>query len=191
MKRASECGLDTSKGIQLDVSTRWNSTYMMLRDALHYKNAFIRLKQSNCRKYEKISPSESEWDMVVTVFQCLRKLYDLTELLSGTSYPTTNIFYKGFCEVKELLDKWCISTNLTIRQMTTAMREKFEKYWSSSSMSLVVACFFDPRYKKRIVEFYIGKSFMVTIIKSPLTNLLVSYGNCITSMFLLHLSKDN
>jgi hypothetical protein len=36
MKRATECGLDTSKGIQLDVSTRWNSTYMMLRDALHY-----------------------------------------------------------------------------------------------------------------------------------------------------------
>lgn len=45
MKSASECGLDTSKGIQLDVSTRWNSTYMMLRDVLHYKPAFMRLRQ--------------------------------------------------------------------------------------------------------------------------------------------------
>jgi hypothetical protein len=34
MKCATECGLDTSKGIiQLDVSTRWNSSYLMLRDA--------------------------------------------------------------------------------------------------------------------------------------------------------------
>jgi len=33
MKCATECGLDTSKGIQLDVSTGWNSSYWMLRDA--------------------------------------------------------------------------------------------------------------------------------------------------------------
>jgi hypothetical protein len=49
MKRATECGLDTSKGIQLDVSTRWNSTYLMLRDALHYKATFIRLKQQTVK----------------------------------------------------------------------------------------------------------------------------------------------
>jgi len=30
MKRATECGLDTNKGLSLDVSTRWNSTYLML-----------------------------------------------------------------------------------------------------------------------------------------------------------------
>jgi hypothetical protein len=44
MKRAKECGLDTSKGLSLDVSTRWNSTYLMLRDALYYKPTFMRLK---------------------------------------------------------------------------------------------------------------------------------------------------
>jgi hypothetical protein len=64
MKHASECGLDTSKGIQLDVSTRWNSTYMMLRDAMHYKPAFIRLKTSNHRKYKDISLSDDEWNIV-------------------------------------------------------------------------------------------------------------------------------
>jgi hypothetical protein len=68
MKRAAECELDTSKGIQLDVSTRWNSTYLMLRDVLHYKPAFIRLKTSNRRKYGKISPSESEWPWLSKCF---------------------------------------------------------------------------------------------------------------------------
>jgi len=47
MKCATECRLDTTKGIQLDVTTRWNSTYLMLKDALYYKYAFIQLKTSN------------------------------------------------------------------------------------------------------------------------------------------------
>jgi hypothetical protein len=54
MKRTTKVGLDTKKGIQMDVSIRWNSTYLMLRDALYYKNAFIRLKSSDHRRYAKI-----------------------------------------------------------------------------------------------------------------------------------------
>jgi hypothetical protein len=50
MKCAAECGLDTTNGLSLDVSTKWNSTYLMLRDALYYKHAFLRLKSSDhCR----------------------------------------------------------------------------------------------------------------------------------------------
>ena len=44
MKCATESGLDTKRGILLDITTRWNSTYLMLRDALYYKDAFTRLK---------------------------------------------------------------------------------------------------------------------------------------------------
>jgi hypothetical protein len=68
MKRATECGLDTNKGLSLDVSTRWNSTYLMLRDALYYKNAFMRLKSSDRRRYEKITPP-GEWAMALKLFQ--------------------------------------------------------------------------------------------------------------------------
>ena len=75
MKRATECGLDTTKGLCLDVSTRWNSTYMMLRDALYYKAAFMRLKSSDRRRYEKITPSPNEWSMALKLFQCLKKFF--------------------------------------------------------------------------------------------------------------------
>ena len=50
MKCAKECGLDKAKGLSYDVSTRWNSTYIMLRDALYYKSAFMRLKSSDRRR---------------------------------------------------------------------------------------------------------------------------------------------
>ena len=70
IKCARECGLDTSEGIQLDVTTRWNSTYLMLRDVLHYKPAFLRLNTANRSKYKQISPTDDEWKMAVTVSQC-------------------------------------------------------------------------------------------------------------------------
>jgi hypothetical protein len=80
----------------LDVATRWNSTYCMLRDALHYRAAFERLVSYERSRYEKIAPSFEEWDLAKTLLPCLRKLFDLTELFSGTLYPTTNLFLKGF-----------------------------------------------------------------------------------------------
>jgi hypothetical protein len=34
------------------------------------------------------------------------------------------------------------------------MKDKFDKYWEKSNTALVVACFLDPRYKMKVVEFY-------------------------------------
>jgi hypothetical protein len=97
--------------------------------------------------------------MAYKLFQCLKKFFDLTELLSGTLYPTANLFYRGFCEIKVLLDDWCVSEDTTISTMASSMSRKFEKYWKKSSTTLAVACFLDPRYKKRLIEFYMRKFY--------------------------------
>jgi hypothetical protein len=60
MKSTMECGLVTSRDIHQDVSTRWNSTYMMLSDVLYYHDAFVSLKSGDRRRYEKIFPSVDE-----------------------------------------------------------------------------------------------------------------------------------
>ena len=121
MKHATECGLETNKGISLDVSTRWNSTFLMLRDALYYKDAFTHLKLADRRRYEHISPTPEEWDKAKMLFHALKKFYDLTELLSGTLYPTANLFYKGFCEIRSLLGDWSTSEDINIREMAISM----------------------------------------------------------------------
>lgn len=95
--------------------------------------------------------------MALTLFKCLKKFFDLTELLSGTQYSTANLFYKGFCEIKDLIDQWCVHEKFVIRRMVVAMSEKFEKYWKVSNIALAVACFLDPRYKKILIEFYMKK----------------------------------
>ena len=56
------------KGLPLDVATRWNSTDLMFRDALYYKATFMGLKSSDRRRYEKITPSPSEWAMAFKLF---------------------------------------------------------------------------------------------------------------------------
>lgn len=157
MNSATECGLETTRGIHQDVSTRWNSTYMMLSDVLYYSDAFVRLKSKDRRRYEKIFPSDDEWTMAATISQCLEIFYNLTTLLSGTSYPTANLFYRGFCDIKDILDKWKYSDDVTIKIMAFAMSEKFEKYWKKSNSALAVASFLDPRYKKKLIEFYMRK----------------------------------
>ena len=62
MKCATECGLDTKSKLSLDVSTRWNSTYLMLRDVVYYKLTFERFKSYERHGYEHICPWPEEWD---------------------------------------------------------------------------------------------------------------------------------
>ncbi|CAO2189187.1 unnamed protein product, partial [Urochloa humidicola] len=140
IKCAAESGLDTKKGLSLDVATRWNSTYLMLRDAIYYKPAFLRLTSLNRRRYEKICPLAEEWNKAILLCQCLKKFFDLTELLSGTLYPTANLFYRGFCDIKLLIDEWRANPDITISSMADSMSVKFEKYWERSNTARSCCC---------------------------------------------------
>lgn len=155
MKCASESGLDTTKGLLNDVSTRWNSTYLMLADAIYYRAAFDRLTSYDRRRYEKMCPSAAEWEKAMKIRAFLKRFFDLTELFSGTLYPTANLFYKGFCDIKIILTDWSKGkdSDITIRRMATAMLAKFDKFWNKSNTALAVASFLDPRFKMRIVQF--------------------------------------
>ena len=74
MKCATECGLDTKPSLSVDVSTRWNSTFLMLRDALYYKDAFERLTSIDRRRYGSIAPSPNEWDKAAMLIHFLKKI---------------------------------------------------------------------------------------------------------------------
>jgi hypothetical protein len=141
----------------------------MLRDVVYYRLAFESLTSYERRRYEHISPSPDEWEKAQTLLPFLKKFYDLTEILSGTSYPTANLFIRSFCEIKIMLNGWCSSTDPTISEMANVMIVKFDKYWKKSNVALAVANVLDPRFKKRIVDFYLrklyGNSFQVELDK--------------------------
>lgn len=136
-KCAEECDLDNKFGLPLDVPTRWNSTYEMLSHAIYYKRAFERLFL-NEGKYEKCSPTNKEWDIADALCKCLQKFNDATVIFSENQYPTANLFWWKFCEIKMALAEWCESADDTISCMAEAMKAKYDKYWDKSNMALAV-----------------------------------------------------
>ncbi|CAD6270876.1 unnamed protein product [Miscanthus lutarioriparius] len=52
-----------------------------------------------------------------------------------------------------------LNDDATISAMAIAMNEKFEKYWRNSTLLFFVACFLDPRYKKKLIEYYMRKFY--------------------------------
>lgn len=80
--------------------------------------------------------------------------YESTKLLSGSYYPTANLFFSEFCEINIKIIEWLKSSDGFIASMAQSMKDKFDKYWEKSNTALAVACFLDPRYKMKVVEFY-------------------------------------
>ena len=92
MKKIKECiervgGVDTPASLCLDVLTRWNSTYLMLNFAIKYHRVFCSLHFHD-EKY-KYCPLAEEWIRGEKICVFLLPFYETTNLISGTSYPTS------------------------------------------------------------------------------------------------------
>ncbi|KAJ1289103.1 hypothetical protein BS78_02G139400 [Paspalum vaginatum] len=149
--------LQIGEGLSLDVSTRWSSTYKMLRTALAYKEA-IKTYADDDLNY-KWELSSEEWDFFVAIEPILASLAKVTTALSASSYPTANLFYPHIVDVKIALRAAMVSNSLNMGRMDTAMMEKFNKYWDEKNNVMVIATILDPRYKMRYIEWCFGKMF--------------------------------
>nr|XP_016440004.1 PREDICTED: zinc finger BED domain-containing protein RICESLEEPER 1-like [Nicotiana tabacum] len=119
------CDLDkitSKKSLYLDVPTRWNSTYLMLKVATVYEEAFTKYCDidyglmsciSNCI-YEDRQPAcpllSTDWDSV-----------------SGTLYITSNVHFLEICVVGSSLKELMQSEYATLKEMAKSMKEKFDK----------------------------------------------------------------
>ncbi|CAN1355230.1 Putative AC transposase [Linum perenne] len=102
-------GIESKKLVCLNVSTRWNSTYLMLEAAEKYEAAF-KLLEGNDKNFKSYllrqkyqnetlgTPTPFDWNNVKRLMKYLKFFYDLTVRVSGTSYVTTHLFCKELCE---------------------------------------------------------------------------------------------
>ncbi|KAH9801502.1 hypothetical protein KPL71_001060 [Citrus sinensis] len=116
------------------------------------------LKNNRESQYNSL-PSDSEWDLAATMVEHLKSFYMLTEMFSGTKYPTANLFFPSTCKMKMSINGWRTSDNLAIRIMADKMVDKFKKYWNEIHPMLVVAVVLDPRYKMLLIDFYFPKIY--------------------------------
>ena len=141
-----------TRRLGLDCPTRWNSIYLMLKTILAYKNVFPRLKLFE--SHYVLVPSEAEWETEKDVCDRLELFYNVTELFSGTRYPTANMFFPVICRIKMTLNEWLMSSNVVISTMANSMVAKFDAYWNVIHKLMGVAAVLDPRYKMTLLHFY-------------------------------------
>ena len=91
-----------SKKLILDVPTRWNITYMMLATAIGFKEVFPRY--SNVEPAFQWVVSAEEWEKVENVNQFLAIFDKVTNIVSGSDYPTSSLFLPEVWRIKEILN---------------------------------------------------------------------------------------
>ncbi|KAK2386813.1 zinc finger BED domain-containing protein RICESLEEPER [Trifolium repens] len=151
--------LDNVEGgfLRLDVCTRWNATYMMLESAIRYRPAFISLSDTD--KNYTICPSTEEWERAQTICNILAPFYNITCLISGSSYTTSNLYFMQVAFIEMALNKNLNSEDEVIKDMTKRMKEKFDKYWSEYSVTLSLGNVLDPTSKLEFLKFCFQKLY--------------------------------
>ncbi|KAF7152687.1 hypothetical protein RHSIM_Rhsim01G0133900 [Rhododendron simsii] len=166
------------KKLSLDCPTRWNSTYLMLLIAIKYRSAFGRLGLKD-PQYKRC-PND-DWNMAIDICERLKLFYEVTLLFSGTSYPTSNLFFKSVCEIKMKLSEWVLCENFVVLEMALQMIEKYEKYWENSHGFLGVVAVLDPRFKMSLIDYYYSSIYgehgdeMIESIRRRCFDLLTIY----------------
>lgn len=87
----------------VDVCTRWNSTYLILNAAFPFMRAYASLAVQD--KNYKYAPSPDQWERATIVSGILKVLYDATMVVSGSLYPTSNLYFHEMWKIKLVLDK--------------------------------------------------------------------------------------
>ncbi|KZV39972.1 zinc finger BED domain-containing protein RICESLEEPER 2-like, partial [Dorcoceras hygrometricum] len=86
-----------------DCRTRWNSTYEMLSCALKFREVFPQFAERDA--HYDCCPNLEDWEKVEKVCSILQYFWSATQIISGSEYPTSNLFFKEVQKIKVMLDR--------------------------------------------------------------------------------------
>nr|CAE03220.2 OSJNBa0050F15.11 [Oryza sativa Japonica Group] len=116
-------------------------------------------------------PTPEEWNLYCEVNDALSVIHAATEEFSGSTYPTSNLFYSHIVDIKRVLGQLLKSKDPILKEMANAMLEKFEKYWGPECNTLfAVALVVDPRFKMGMINYTFPALYEETVLPKKLTN---------------------
>jgi hypothetical protein len=121
------------------------------------KRAFDSLTQQE-PEYE-YAPSDEEWEKARAVCALLKPFYDATKIVSGSLYPTSNLYFHEMWEVKIALEKCVVEPNTDLFETVTYMKRKFNRYWKLMWLQISFPVILDPQFKFEFIEFRLRQAF--------------------------------
>ena len=125
----------------------------MLDSVLPYRDVLKRLGEEDPNY--KHNPVDEEWENAKTICSFFKRFYDATILFCGSGYPTTHLFVKEISAIKKQLLGGVESTDYFLSSMSHKMLLKYEEYWSNLPATYDIALALDPRYKRKLLRFYL------------------------------------
>ncbi|XP_052195988.1 zinc finger BED domain-containing protein RICESLEEPER 3-like [Diospyros lotus] len=127
----------------------------MLESALKYRRAFHSL--SLCDKNYRWCLSSDEWTRGEIICEFLKPFYIITNLISGSSYPISNLYFGEIWRIVCLLISNLENDDELIASMSARMKEKFDKYWSDYRVVLAFGAILDPTKKFNFLRYTYSK----------------------------------
>ncbi|XP_074352100.1 zinc finger BED domain-containing protein RICESLEEPER 2-like [Apium graveolens] len=152
----SELSIDCMKKLSQDISTRWNTTYLMLDGALQYK---VTLSQYALVENNLTNLTEDEWVKVHKICKFLKPFYDITVPFSGSEYSTSNLYFHGVYKIQSHITLAMQDESSILHAVAFEMNEKFKKYWEDYIMIYSFSIILDPRYKLKFAEYVFQKLY--------------------------------
>jgi hypothetical protein len=133
----------------IDVAVRWNSTYLMLKHLVPYKETFGVFMETNYprKQGEPQLLTNSHWYVAEKLLEFLELFYDATVTLSGVYYPTSPLIMHNILDIVQHLTQY--ENDAFLRNAVSPMKSKFLKYWRDIPMLYAFAFVLDPRAKLR------------------------------------------
>nr|KYP72767.1 Putative AC transposase [Cajanus cajan] len=108
-------GISSRNLVCLDVSTRWNSTYIMLEVAEKFQLTFEKLEfeDSSYLDYFGLAgpPTAEHWDKARDFVKFLKIFYEATKTFSSSLHVTIHITFHQLATISCEIEKACMENN--------------------------------------------------------------------------------
>ncbi|XP_057248896.1 zinc finger BED domain-containing protein RICESLEEPER 2 [Beta vulgaris subsp. vulgaris] len=139
-----------------------------VHDTVDYLNG----SEARMRKFAEIvqqfnlrERSSDDWQKIEKLLDILKVFYDITNVISGSEYPTSNFFLSEVFYIKEMLDKNYCSPDPFVKDMVKNMKERFDKYWGECNLLMAIGGVLDLRLKMKVVEITFPHMFPSNVVR--------------------------
>ncbi|CAB4496166.1 unnamed protein product [Rhizophagus irregularis] len=163
---------------EIDVSTCWNSTYIMIEKLRKIRELTDILVASN-PLLKDISPNDEDWKELDSLVTLLEPVYQATNLLSASNHPTFGDLRTVFLVIANVINE-AQETQETqdqlniMREVAKKMCLKLDKYWDELKNTFHEAVILDPNNKLVSFESVTDKNHACETIRTTYKNFYLS-----------------